>query len=709
MKKYIIALCCFSFLVISCNKTTVDKIEDVKTMVDPAVAWRSTVPTPGEARPIQLGKSTSFELANGLKVIVVENHKLPRVSYQLSLNNDAVLEGDKAGYVTIAGDLLKTGTTTKSKSEIDAAIDFIGASLNTRGNGVFASSLTKHQDKLLSIMTDILYNPSFKAEEFEKLKKQQLSGIASSKTDPNTMASNVASVLNYGKDHPYGEVMTEASMEKIDVAQCKSYYDTYFKPNNAYLVVVGDITPDQAKANVEKYFGSWEKGKIPSSTYKSPEAPSERKVAVVNKDGAVQSVIRVTYPVDLNISDTDRIASSVMNSVLGGGIFSGRLMQNLREDKAYTYGARSSLNADPLVGNFNAFASVRNEVTDSSVQEFLYELDRMVTTDVSQEDLDLVKNSMSGSFARSLESPQTIARFARQISKYNLPADYYETYLQKLSAVTVADVRAAAQKYIRPENANIVVVGSKDDIAEKLVRFDSDGVIDFYDAYGNEVVYDDAPLPDDVTAATVLEDYISAIGGKEKLSMVKSVVSKGGMEMMGKTIDLETYQMAPGMLKMKVAMGAMVMSDVVFDGTKVSSAGNVSTEGKEFEDAKENAMMFPQMEYATKGYTTELKGTEPLKGGPAYKIVVTSPSGKKKTQFYDVKSSLMVKEIRTEEGPGGQEMTVESVISDYRAVDGIMIPYAVTVTGAAPVPLEMKMNTIEINSEELSKDLFMVK
>jgi predicted Zn-dependent peptidase len=710
MKKYIFTLCCLSILTIGCNKTTIDKVmTEPAVTVDPALAWRSQVPTAGKARPIQLGESTNFTLDNGLKVIVVENHKLPRVSYQLSLNNEGIVEGDKAGYVSIAGTLLKTGTKTKSKNEIDEAIDYIGANMNTSGGGVFGSSLTKHQDKLLDIMTDVLYNPAFKKDEFEKIKKQEASGIASSKADPNAMASNVANVLNFGKDHPYGEIMTEATLERVTVADCKNYYDKYFKPNNAYLVVVGDITPETAKEKVNKYFGSWKKGNVQEIKYDTPASPDGAKVAVVNKDGAVQSVIRITYPVEQSIASPDRIASTVMNSILGGGIFSGRLMQNLREDKAYTYGARSSLSANPVIGNFSAFASVRNEVTDSSVHEFLYELDRLVTTDVSQEDLNLVKNSMSGSFARSLESPQTIARFARNISKYDLPADYYETYLQKLDAVSVADVRAAAKKYIRPENAHIVVVGSKDDIAEKLMRFDSDGVIDYYDAYGNVVEYDDEPLPDGVTAESVLQDYVSAIGGKDKLMSVKSISASGGMEMMGQKMTLETVQMAPNKMKMKMAMGPQVVQDIVFDGTKASSAGRVLTEGPEFEDAKENAMMFPQLEYAKMGYTAELKGTEPMKEGAAYKIVLTAPNGNKKTQFYDLKSSLLVKEINTQEGPGGQSMSIESIISDYKEVGGILIPHSISVIGAAPVPLNMVMDKIEVNSSAVTADMFMIK
>ncbi len=707
MRNLLYILSFFSLIAIGCNKSNADKVMKEAPMLKKE-AWRATAPSPAPARSIELGISTSFELDNGLKVIVVENHKLPRVSYQLSLDHDAIVEGDQAGYVTIAGQLMKTGTTTKSKADIDEAVDFIGANLSTSGSGVFASTLTKHQDKLLSLMTDILFNPSFNADEFEKIKKQTISGIASSKTDPNAMAGNVATILNNGKGHPYGEVQTEETVKSITIDKCKEYYNTYFKPNNAYLVVVGDISPAVAKANVEKYFGNWKKGKIPTVNYKKPSAPGERKVAVVNKDGAVQSVIRITYPVDLKLADDDLIAARVMNSILGGGIFSGRLMQNLREDKAYTYGARSSLRADRLVGNFNASASVRNEVTDSSVHEFLFELDRMITEGFAEEDIQLTKNSLAGSFARSLESPQTIARFALNKSRYNLPDDYYNTYLSKLDAITEADVKRVAKKYIRPDNAYVIVVGSKDDIADKLLRFDADGVIDYYDAFGNEVKYDDAELPSDITAATVLEDYIAAIGGKDKVMTVKNMTTIGAAEMMGQKLSVESFVVNNAKVRQKFIMAGNVMNDMIYDGTKVSTNGIVATSGKEMDQAKESAMIFPQLGFTSNGYKSELKGTQPVDGNPAYKIVVTKPSGDKMTQLYDVKSSLLVEEIRSEMGPGDQAMTITTGYADYKEVNGIMIPHTVTVTGMAPMPLTMTMEKVMINST-LGDDLFMIK
>ena len=504
--KHFFILSLVALLSVQCSKkTTPSVIEEVDQ------SWRSQVPQPGEARSIELGEYQTFEMANGLQVIVVENHKIPRVSYQISLKNDPISEGDKSGYVSMAGSLMSTGTQTKSKVEIDKSIDFIGASINTSGNGVFASSLTKHQDKLLELMTDILYNPSFPEEEFDKLKTQTLSALSTSKSDASSIAGNVVSVVNYGTDHPYGEIQTEKTISNISIEDCKQFYSRYFVPNNAYLIIVGDISFSEAQTRANRYFGDWKKSATASPTYNLPQPPEKNNVRFANKDGAVQAVIRVTHPLDLKPGTPDVVKVSVMNEILGGGVFLGRLMQNLREDKGYTYGARSNLSSDPLVASFTAYASVRNEVADSSVTEFLYEIEKMQSEPVSAEVLQLAKNSLAGGFARALESPQTLARFARNTFRYDLPKDYFATYLTRLDAVTIEDVQEMAKKYLRPEALNIVVVGSKDEIADKLLPFDTDGEIDFYGPYGEKLVIEENPLPEGVTAATIINDYIEAI------------------------------------------------------------------------------------------------------------------------------------------------------------------------------------------------------
>jgi len=710
--KYIIALLGLSFLINCSPKVTKEVMEEEVTEAVEVntESWRANVPQPGAARAIDMGEFNVFNLENGLQVIVVENHKLPRVSYSLSLKNDQINEKDKAGMVSFMGQMLEAGTKNRDKAQLDKDKDFIGANVSAFGSGMFGSSLTKHQEKLLDIMTDMLYNPAWPKAEFDKILKQNLSSIETSKTDPNSMAANVAAVVNYGKDHPYGEVETAETYNAITLQDCKNYYNTYFKPNNAYLTIVGDITPAQAKSEVEKYFSKWKTGNIPTVTHTKPKAPNGTQVEIANKDGAVQSVIRVTYPVDYEVGDPDAAAVTVMNSILGGGIFSGRLMQNLREDKAYTYGARSNIRSNKLIGNFNASASVRTEVTDSSIVEILYEMNRMSTEPVDADDLQLSKNSLAGGFARSLESPQTLARFARNIEEFNLPEDYYETYLKRLDAVTIADVQRVAAKFVTPNNANIVVVGNKDEIADKLIKFDSDGEIDYYDAFGNKMEANATPLPDGITGAVVINDYLKAIGGEAKLKAVKSIEYHYTTEMMGQSFNMDMYQIAPNKFAMKFGNEQMTMSESKFNGTKASTSAmgqsEVSTEGPAFEAAKDQAVMFSQLNYGT-GYDLEVKGIENVDGVPCYKVAVKK-GGKTTTEFYSVKTNLLKRSVRTQEGMPGKVMTITTDFGDFNDVNGIMLPHTVTTTGVAPVPMTMKASSIKVN-ETLDPSIFEIK
>jgi zinc protease len=670
---------------------------------------RSQPPKPGPAPEVNIGDYNMFALSNGLQVIVVENHKTPVISWQLSLDIDPVMENDAKGYVDMAGQLMRSGTKNRTKQEIDEEIDFIGASLSTFSTGMFGSSLTRHKDKLLDLMSDVLLNPIFPQDELEKVVEQSVSALAANENDANFMVDNLVTSMVYGEEHPYGEVVTKETLENINRDHIVTYYNTYFKPNTAYLVIVGDITTKEAKKLTKKYFNTWEKGDVPKASYSKPQPPAENTVAFANRDGAVQSVLAVSYPIEMQPGAPDAIKASVMNSVLGGGVFSGRLMQNLREDKAYTYGARSSLSSDKVVGRFTARTEVGNNVTDSALVEILYELNRMVEEPVDQETLDLVKNFMNGSFARSLESPRTIANFALNIERYNLPKDYYKTYLEKLAAVTTEDVTAMAKKYIRPENAWILAGGNKGEVAPKLARFSANNEVLFFDPYGRKVESSGAVLPEGMTAEKVVEGYIKAIGGAEKLKAVTDQKMKMSTEMQGMTIEMESVQKAPDKVLITVSMGGNVMQKQVFDGERgMATAMGQSTEltGKQLDEMRLQAKMFPELNYANGEYQLELLEVEDLGGQPAYKLLVTNPAGTSVTEFYDVASGLKVRTITTQETQMGP-MTVSASYDDYRDVDGVKIPFALK-QQTGPQTMDMKVVTVELNSG-VSDDVFKVE
>lgn len=657
--------------------------------------FRQNPPEPGPAPEIQLADYESFTLDNGLKVIVVENDKLPRVSYQLLLDIPIHLEGDDAGLSSMAGSLMRNGTENRTKAELDQEVDFIGASLSTSGSGVFGSSLTKHKDKLLELMADVLYNPVFPQEEFDKLQRQTLSNIAQQKDSPDAIAANVGRVMAYGKDHPYGELETEETIKNLSVEKCREYYETYFKPDIATLVVVGDVTVSEAQKDARQVFGSWESGQVPTATVPKPEAPGTTEVDFVNKAGAVQSVIQITYPVYLQPGDTDFIAAQVMNQILGAPGFSGRLFQNLREDKGYTYGANSYLSSDKEVGRFRAVASVRNEVTDSALVEFMHEFNRIRTEAVSEEELQLAINNLSGSFARSLESAQTIARFAYNTSRYNLPDDYYANYLKNLSAITADDVMRVAKKYVKPGNAHIVVVGSKSEVADKLEQF---GPVKFFDAFGNPVETKAAGA--DVSAQAIIDKYLTSIGGLEKLKQVEDLTVRMSTTVQGMSMEVTNQQVVDGKLAVDVKMNGSSMQNIVYNGekAKVSQMGNTQVlEGEQAAAYKAQAKIFPEMYYAEMGAEMKVEGVETIDGADAYVVNITMPGGQSKTEYYDVDSGLKVKEVTTQTVQG-QTITQTSVFGDYQEVDGILFPFSMESSGAMPMPVNFTTEEVKVNS-----------
>jgi len=285
---------------------------------------RSIRPTAGPAPKIELGKSTHFTLKNGLKVYVIENHKLPKISASISVHTGPILEKNIAGYVTATGELMMGGTQERSKDELNETIDFMGASLNASARGVSVSSLSKYTDDIFALMSEVALQPKFNENELEKWKTRTKSGIKSNEKDPKAISAKISGVVLYGKEHVYGEFSTEATVDAITLEDCESFYNQYFKPNIAYMAIVGDITPKQAKKLVKKYFGKWEDAKVIKEKFVASKAPAATQIALFDLPTATQSVVRVTYPIDLKKGHEDVLPMSVLNQILGNTLYTNR-------------------------------------------------------------------------------------------------------------------------------------------------------------------------------------------------------------------------------------------------------------------------------------------------------------------------------------------------------------------------------------------------
>jgi zinc protease len=630
---------------------------------------RTKAPQAGKAPVIQLPKYQTFTIANGLKVFVVENHKAPKVALSLVLDITPVREGNKAGYVEMAGQLMKVGTKSRSKEQIDKEIDFIGASLGTSSTGIYAGSLKKHLDKTLNLMADVLLNPSFPQVELDKLKKQTISGLQSNKDDANAIARNVRTKLVFG-DHPYGEITTEKTVENITIEDCKKYYETYFRPNTAYLAIVGDISVKEAKKLVEKYFGAWQQGTVPYNNFSMPAMPIQTGVALVEKVGAVQSVVNISYPVELRLNSEDYLKALVVNQLLGGS--GARLYLNLREDKGYTYGAYSSLTQNKNVGDFNGSASVRTAVTDSSVTQFLYEMKRIRTEKVKDDELKRTKAVMSGAFARSMEEPQTIANFAINTARYNLPADFYQTYLQRLEAVTTDDILMTAQKYILPEKAHIVVVGDANAVQEKLKPF---GKVTKYDMYGNVDNGADRKLLVGMTTEKILKKYFEALGGEKKLRTIKTLKQVMTAEVQGMAMDMERYQTGTKYLSLQKIPAIGMEIKQLYDGKKgvlSSPQGKQEiTDEKQLASMQNESVIFMELDYAKMNTKAELTDVKMINDKPCYEITFKKDKGNIIIVYYDVATGLKEQTISD-----GNTTTYKN----YKEVGGIKLPYSIEIS-----------------------------
>jgi predicted Zn-dependent peptidase len=667
---------------------------------------RSVRPTGSAAPTINIKESEVFTLPNGITVILSENHKSPRVSFNLVLGSNQIIEGSKAGLSSLAGELLMSGTEKRSKDQLDQEIDFIGATLRSSSQSVFLQCLTKHAEKGLDLMSDILLRPTFPEEEFERLKKRKESNILSSKSNPGSMASNAEARANFPSGHPYGEIETEATLRDISITDVKNYYRGLFTPKGSYLVIIGDVTKDQAKKWAEHYFGSWVGHDKITSTYNDAYFHNGNRVIFVAKPGAPQSVITVSFPMHIKAGDKNQLLLSTLNGIFGGGGFGARLTQNLREKRAYTYGCYSRANVTEDGSYFSISGNFRTEVTDSAVAQILIELDRIQKTEVTDEELSSIKALLAGNFARSLERPITVAQFALNIIKYNLPSDYYQTYLKRLDAITKADIQVAAKQYLTATGCNIIVVGNPD-ILERLKKYDSDGSVEKLDALGQEVK---EMKKADISKEVLLEKYLTAVTGTTSWKKASKKIAK--LETIRRETELSSPQLPFTILKSDFFAGeskeTMILSKPG-DTLQISAYNGITGYDKDERGktpmsadilkAKKKVYGFiPEVHFVKNQVIYELLGIEVVNGKDAYVLKYTD--GIKVTyDYFDVATFYKIRSISSEEGS-------EQVYNfgDFKMVDGIVQPFAVSIDMQG-LTLVGQVKKIEIN-EKIEASIF---
>lgn len=663
---------------------------------------RTKQPAAGPAPTINLGTPQTFELKNGLKVMVVENHKLPRVNVTLAIENGPIYEGDKAGVQALTGSVLGSGTTNMSKDDFNKRVDFLGANIGFTSQSANLNTLSKYFEETLGLMADGAINPVFTQEEFDKQQKQLIEGIKSNENSVDAISGIVEDALMYGKNHSKGEFTSAGSAEGVTLEDVKKFYNTYYKPDNAYLIVIGDVKFSKAKKIIKNAFGDWAPGSIPN--YENPEVSnvSVTEVNIVNMPNAVQSSIAISNTVALKKADVDYYSVLLANYILGGG-GTARLYNNLREEHGYTYGAYSSVGNDHIdVSRFTAQASVRNEVTDSAVVEFLNEIKRIRTDLVTADELKTAKAAYTGSFVRALEQPSTAAQYALNIETEGLPKDYYETYLKKLNAVTIEDINRVAKKYFLIDNFRIMIVGKGADIIPGLESLGFP--INYFDKEANptEKPEINIPIPDGVTVKTVLEGYINAIGGADKIAAVESVITNYEGTMPMGTIAVVETRVSDKYAQSTLVNGNAMMGVVATQEEMFMKQGGqkIPLPPTFLEDTKATMGTFYELALL-KSDSAALVGIEKVNGSNAYVIEWKGNSMSNKV-FYDTSSGLKVKEVSVID-MGGQQQTSESKYADYKEVDGILFANKRSST-FGPQTVEMSLKEALINSGVSDED-----
>ncbi|MEO6136670.1 MAG: pitrilysin family protein, partial [Ginsengibacter sp.] len=631
------------------------QISNAQTTVD-----RTKPPKAGPAPVIKIKDPAIFKLNNGITVLVVENHTLPKVNAQLVIDRGPVYEGQKAGVLALLSAMMNEGTKNMSKAEFDKKIGLMGAGVSLSSTGGGVSALTRYFKPSFMIFADALKNPLFSEESFGKVQSQMITGLKADERSAPLIASRMLSALSYGKNTAFGEFETPESVQSVSLSDIKDAYKNSITPSRAYLIFTGDITVAQAKQIATDALGKWTGKTLTFPTFPPAKNLSKTEIDVIDVPSAVQAQLYVSNLITNPLSNPDYFALLLANQILGGGA-EGKLFLNLREKHGFTYGSYSSIGSGRFQSLAQSNAQVRTEKVDSAVAEIIAEVKNMREGKFAQADLDLVKAKFNGSFALGMENPSLAATYALNILINNLPKDFYRTFLQKINAVTLADIKRVSQKYINADGARIIIVGKADQILPGLKRLNYP--IKQSDAYGNPVEMKAATASDvkadpNITADKIVGNYLKAIGGKEALEKIKSYSANLSIDMMGQKFSGVMKKMAPYSNLMEMTMQGQTVMKMVFDGTKGSQAQMGQSKEMSPEEIKtqmDKKGVFPQLHYADADYKISTDGTAKTNGEDTYKLKVTAPSGKVTTEYYSISTGFLLKQ-EAKISANGQEM-----------------------------------------------------
>ncbi len=531
--------------------------------------FRKSAPEALEAIPFNVPKPFKTELANGLKIVIVEDKRHPLINFRLAFQKGDVNDpSDGIGITSTMGAMLNEGTESHTSKELAEKIERLGASLGVSvgqdNTIVNANTLSMYRSEIIQLITELVLTPTFPENELELYKKNAIEGLKYQRSQPDFLADEQVGKIIYGS-HPYGvNSPVKDDIIKITREQLVKQHANIFIPNNAILVVVGDVESESLVKEIEASLGEWKQGEILKSEF--PELPQRagRTLTIVDRPGSTQSNIVLSNP-GIDRTNPDYFPVSVMNQILGAGA-SSRLFMNLREEKGYTYGAYSRVYAKRLAGSFEATSEVRTAVTGDSLKEFFYELERIRDEQASEEELNDAISYLTGVFPIRAETQSGLTGLIVAQLLYGLPDDYLETYRDKISAVTLEDVQRVANKYITPDKLAIVIVGDADEVIPQAKSYSEH--IEIFDTENNQ---------QDISKYVVYETVENAeVSGDWTLSF----------EVMGQEMAVQMNLVQDGKSisgKINSMMGEGEIKDGKVSGSKVTAVATSDFNGQAVE------------------------------------------------------------------------------------------------------------------------------
>jgi len=452
----------------------------------PAVP-RANAPALAPESPVIWPKRTVTTLPNGLQVVLVESRNFPKITAQLYFRSgNAVVSHTAPGLADITATVVRTGTAARASRQIEEDLRRMGAGLGTSSgadsSAISANGLAEFSDGILELIADLARHASFPEEEFERERRQRLEELRIERTTPGFLASERFRRVIFGA-HPYAIVSpTEDQLAAITRDQLADFYRTHYVPAESLMIVVGDFVAADMLARIEKIFGAWKAPKPAHPASPAPPRHSGRHVYLVHLPGTVQAQV-LLGGLSITRRDPDWYRMVVANSILGGA-FHSRLVLNIREQKGYTYSPGSGVNALRQQGYFTVRAAVRNEVVAATLTEMFYEIDRMRSLPVTEEELSSAQSYITGVFSLGVATQDGLLGQLATAYLDQLPGEYLETYRQRIRALTAADVLAAARRHFDSANSQIVVVGDRSQVESQAALF---GPVTVFDAKGNKL------------------------------------------------------------------------------------------------------------------------------------------------------------------------------------------------------------------------------